>query len=78
MSFMTLKNPTRDVLKEDSVATIRAEGMVGDKFVEISFGSNGASKVKDRDTIRGESAVQISDLVKKADGLLGLDRRHDG
>ena len=68
--IMNLKGPTRDVIKKDSVAAIRSEGMIGDKFIEISFGSNSAPKVTDGDTIRGEAAVQISDLVKKADGLL--------
>jgi phospholipid/cholesterol/gamma-HCH transport system substrate-binding protein len=67
---MDLKSATRDVIKKDSVAAIRSEGMVGDKYVEISFGSNGAPKVNDGDTIQSEPPVQMSDLIKKTDGLL--------
>jgi phospholipid/cholesterol/gamma-HCH transport system substrate-binding protein len=67
---MTLKNATRDVIKKDSVAAIRSEGLVGDQYVEITFGSEQAAKVKDGDTIGGEPVVQISDLIKKADQML--------
>jgi phospholipid/cholesterol/gamma-HCH transport system substrate-binding protein len=39
---MELADGTRSVIKNDSVATIRSEGLVGDKFIEISFGSEQA------------------------------------
>jgi len=67
---MQMANPTQGVIKNDSVAIIRSEGLVGDKFVEISFGSDKAVKVKDGDTIRGEPPLQISDLIRKTDALL--------
>src|SRR5437763_810234 len=37
---MDLKKTTRAVVKKDSVAAIKSEGLVGDKYVEISFGSD--------------------------------------
>src|SRR5579864_6098930 len=37
---MDLERSTRDILKKDSVASIKSEGLLGDKYVEISFGSN--------------------------------------
>src|SRR5919198_5798901 len=36
---MDLEKDTRDVVKRDSIAAIKSEGLVGDKYVEISFGS---------------------------------------
>ena len=36
---MDLQKGTHEVIKQDSVAAIRSEGLVGDKYVEISFGS---------------------------------------
>ena len=30
------------MLKKDSVASIKSDGLIGDKYVEISFGSDGA------------------------------------
>src|SRR5258705_13210214 len=49
---MNLKSATREVIKKDSVAAIKSEGLIGDKYVEISFGSNDAPKVNEGDTIR--------------------------
>jgi phospholipid/cholesterol/gamma-HCH transport system substrate-binding protein len=68
--LMDMAGPTRSVIKNDSVATIRSEGLVGDKFVEISFGSDQAPKVKNGDTIRGEPPLQISDLLNKTSEVL--------
>ncbi len=67
---MDLQKGTREVIKKDSVAAIRSEGLVGDKYVEIAFGSEQAAKVKDDDIIESEPPLQMSDLVKKADSIL--------
>lgn len=67
---MDLQGPTRDIVKTDSVAAIRSQGLLGDKYVEISFGSVDASRVKNGDTIASEPPVEFGDLIKKADGLL--------
>ena len=42
-----LQNQTRDVIKSDSAASIAAEGLVGDMYVEISFGSKDVPSVTD-------------------------------
>jgi phospholipid/cholesterol/gamma-HCH transport system substrate-binding protein len=67
---MDLDKATRDVLKKDSVASIKSEGLIGDKYVEISFGSDNADPLKDGDTIPSEAPLDVSNLVKKADQLL--------
>ena len=67
---MELEKSTRDVLKQDSLASIKSEGLIGDKYIEISFGSDNAAGLKDGDTISSEPPVDISNLVKKADQLL--------
>jgi phospholipid/cholesterol/gamma-HCH transport system substrate-binding protein len=67
---MDLQKSSHDVLKKDSVASIKSEGLIGDKYVEISFGSEGAPALKNGDTIGSEPPLDLSNLVKKADGLL--------
>lgn len=67
---MDLKKGTRAVVKKDSVAAIKSEGLVGDKYVEISFGSNDAQAVNDGDVIQSEPPVDVADIVKKANQLL--------
>ena len=68
--LMDLAPGTRNVIKKDSSAVIRSEGLVGDKFVEISFGSEQSPKVNDNDTIQGEPPLQISDLLNKTNEVL--------
>jgi phospholipid/cholesterol/gamma-HCH transport system substrate-binding protein len=71
---MELAKGTRNVIKNDSVATIRSEGLVGDKFVEVSFGTEQAPKVNDGETIRGEPPLQLSDLLKKTNEVLATTK----
>jgi phospholipid/cholesterol/gamma-HCH transport system substrate-binding protein len=67
---MDLENGTHNVLKKDSVAAIKSEGLIGDKYVEISFGSDSAPRLIDGDTINSEPPFDISNLTKKASDLL--------
>lgn len=67
---MNLTNATRNVIRKDSVATINSEGLLGDKYVEITFGSKEAQPVKEGDRIESKPPIQISDLLNKTDGIL--------
>jgi phospholipid/cholesterol/gamma-HCH transport system substrate-binding protein len=67
---MDVKAATRDVVKKDSTATIRTEGLVGDRYVEIGFGSVDAPKVDDGDTIATQPPLEIADLMKKTSQIL--------
>src|SRR5262249_43426300 len=61
---MNLRNPTRNVIKKDSVASIKTEGILGDKYVEISFGSSKSEPVSDGDTIPSERPTDMSEQAK--------------
>ena len=67
---MELERPTLDVLKKDSTASIKSAGLLGDKYVDISFGSAQAGSLKGGDTIGSEPPLDISDLVKKTNDIL--------
>jgi outer membrane protein OmpA-like peptidoglycan-associated protein len=67
---MAIDNSTRAVIKKDSSATIRTEGLMGDQYVEILPGSKDSSSVKDGDTLEGQTPLEISDLIQKANGIL--------
>lgn len=69
--LMNLQHATQNVLKKDSVASIKSEGLLGDKYVEISFGSDDAPGLKSGDTIASAAPMDISDLMQKTDQLLG-------
>ena len=67
---MDLENATHDVIKKDSVASIKSEGLLGDKYVEISFGSPDVDKVRDGDSIDAAPPLDISDLITKTNQIL--------
>ncbi len=67
---MDLDTETSKVIRQDSVAAIHTEGLMGDEYVEISPGTNDAPVVKNNDTLQGNPPIEISDLMKKADGIL--------
>jgi hypothetical protein len=54
----------------DSVADIKSEGMLGDKYIEISFGSVEAAKLRGGETIGSRTPLDISDLFGKANQIL--------
>ena len=56
---ISLESATRDIVKKDSVAAIKSEGLLGDKYVEVSFGSIDAEKVKNGDTIGSQPPLEI-------------------
>jgi phospholipid/cholesterol/gamma-HCH transport system substrate-binding protein len=67
---MSLERATHDVVKQDSVAAIKSEGLLGDKYVEIGFGTSDAENVRNGDTIASNPPVDISNLIAKTDGIL--------
>ncbi len=68
--IMNLKSATRDIVKKDSIASIHSEGLLGDEYVEVSFGSPEAESLKNGDTIESEPPFEFSQLMKKTDHLL--------
>lgn len=70
MVTMDLAKETQSIVKRDSVAAIQSEGLLGDKFVEISFGSEDAERLKGGETIDSEPPLDISDLLNKANQIL--------
>ena len=67
---MELDSETRKVVRKDSTAAIHTEGLMGDEYIEISPGANDAPEVKDNDTLQGAPPIEISDLIRKANGIL--------
>jgi len=61
---MNLRTPTRNIVKNDSRASIKTEGLLGDKYVEISFGSPKAEAVGNYDTIASETPKDMSEETR--------------
>ena len=67
---MDLSRQTRNLVKQDSVASIKSEGLLGDKYVEISFGSEGGATLQGGETIPSEPPIDIANLIGKTDQIL--------
>ena len=67
---MDLDSTTHDIVKQDSVASIETEGLLGNEYMAISFGTAGAANVRDGDTIASHPPIAMSDLIKKSEDLL--------
>ncbi len=68
--LMNLDRDTHEIIKQDSIATIETEGMLGNQFIAISFGSAGQAEVIDGQTIKSQSPLVMADMLKKASGIL--------
>src|SRR6202050_4301893 len=67
---MDLQRSTHDIIKQDSVAAIQTEGLLGNEYVSITFGGAQALNVRDGDTIASEPPLVIADIIKKADAIM--------
>ncbi len=67
---MSLDSSTRNLVKQDSIAAIETEGLLGNKFLALSFGSPEAAGVKDWDTIASAVPLDVSDLLKKTSDIM--------
>jgi hypothetical protein len=67
---MDLDRSTHEIIKRDSVASIETEGLLGNQYLAISFGSAGQAEVRSGDVIQSEPPLEMSDLLMKASGIL--------
>ncbi len=68
--IMDLSKSTHEIIKQDSVASIETEGLLGNQYLAISFGSAGTPNVRNGDTIASEPPLEMADLIKKTDAIL--------
>ncbi len=68
--IMDLGKSTHEIIKQDSVATIETEGLLGNQFLAISFGSAGTADVRDGDLIASQPPLEMADLLQKTSGIL--------
>jgi phospholipid/cholesterol/gamma-HCH transport system substrate-binding protein len=67
---MELAKSTHEIIKRNSVASIQTEGLLGNQYLAISFGSAGQAEVSDGETIQSEAPLEMADLLRKTNGIL--------
>jgi phospholipid/cholesterol/gamma-HCH transport system substrate-binding protein len=73
--LMNLNQSTHEIIKRDSIASIETEGVLGNQFVAISFGTAGQPEVKDGEVLDSASPMVMSDLLKKTSGILDSSQK---
>jgi outer membrane protein OmpA-like peptidoglycan-associated protein len=67
---LSVKQKFRPLVRQNSVASISSQGMVGDEFVEIDPGSGEAPECKNNCTIQSSEPLTLSDLLKEGSGVM--------
>jgi phospholipid/cholesterol/gamma-HCH transport system substrate-binding protein len=72
--IMEMDESTRRIIRQDSVTSIQTEGLLGNQYVAVSFGSGSKPEVKNGDSLASVPPLEMSELLDKANGLLGQGR----
>ena len=75
MVRLQMDRKTHDIIKTDSVASIQTEGLLGNQYVAVSFGSAEKAEVKNGDTIASVPPLQMAAILDKANSLLGTGQK---
>jgi phospholipid/cholesterol/gamma-HCH transport system substrate-binding protein len=67
---MDLGKSSHEIIKQDSVVTIETEGLLGNQYLAISFGSGKSANVSDGDTLATQQPLEMSDLLAKTSDIL--------
>lgn len=69
---MEVRDDLRPLIREDSVATIRTEGLVGGIFVNIATGTEQTPPVAEGGVIQSEEPFALADLLQQASDTMML------
>lgn len=73
--FLDLAKSTHEIIKQDSLASIETEGLLGNQYVAISFGSAGQAEVHNGDTVASLPPLEMSELLKKTSAILDTSQQ---
>lgn len=62
---MRIREDLRQLIRADSVPAIQTDGIVGNTFIQISVGTEGAAVVSPGATLTGRDPIEIADLIQE-------------
>jgi len=68
--LLEMDQSTHEIIRQDSIASIQTEGLLGNQYIAVSFGSADKPEVKNGDTIGSVPPLEMSAILDKANGLL--------
>src|SRR5205085_10699277 len=63
---LKVRRDMKPLIRADSVASIKTEGLVGNTFLELSTGSTSAPEVESGGTIPSREPITFGDMVQQA------------
>ena len=72
---MDLDRSTHEIIKQDSVASIETEGLLGNQYLAISFGSAGTADVQDGGLLASQPPLEMSALLQKTSVILDTSQQ---
>jgi len=75
---LEMDNVTHRIVKQDSMASIQTEGLLGNQYIAVSFGSTGKSDVKSGDFINSVPPLEMNALIEKANDILSKGQQAMG
>ncbi|HYA26899.1 MAG TPA: MlaD family protein [Thermodesulfovibrionales bacterium] len=72
---LSLKKSAAQYIREDSHASVLTMGLLGDKYVEVSAGTQEAGPIKPGDMIAGASQLEIKDVMET--GIASIQKMTD-
>lgn len=67
---MSVNEAHQDQIREDSRATLRTQGLLGDRFIDIMPGSPGRPVLRAGDTIPSDAALELEEVMETAAATL--------
>uniref|UniRef100_A0A7V2ZLZ8 MCE family protein n=1 Tax=Ignavibacterium album TaxID=591197 RepID=A0A7V2ZLZ8_9BACT len=71
---MRIKEEVRRFIKKDSRASIETEGLVGNKVVIISMGSDNAEPISNNGVILSKEPLSFADVIEETQGILSYTK----
>lgn len=60
------------VLRQDSVASIQTDGIVGDKFLQVDAGTSASPEAQDGNLLASKEPFEFQDLMERAEEMIGV------
>ena len=72
VAVLQITSSAKDRIRTDSTATLKTQGVLGDKYIELTIGSNSEQPLKSGDTLKSSESA---DIFSKSGNLVeGLSR----
>ncbi len=71
---MRIKDDVRRFIKKDSRASIETEGLVGNKVVMISMGSESADEISEGGIILSKEPLSFADIIAETQGIMAYTK----